>query len=99
MRTALLLLVMTSPAIAGPPTIEAAQDAYVRGDYQQARSIAEKLVRSEGERAWRLIAASSCFLKEPDRAQSAADHIVTSVAHMYVEAVCRRRGIEIKPRD
>ncbi len=74
--------------------LQNAQDAYVHGQYQTAIDLAKKSTKGQPSRAWRIIGASSCFLK--DRAGAvAAFGKLDGQGKNFLKYVCSRQAITI----
>lgn len=69
-----------------------AQDAYVHGRYAEAIGLAEQM--KDKARASRIIGASSCFLKKPERARAAYDGL-DAPGRMFLKHVCERNGVTL----
>jgi pSer/pThr/pTyr-binding forkhead associated (FHA) protein/tetratricopeptide (TPR) repeat protein len=71
-----------------------ARDAYVHGQYANAIEIAKKAVKSQPNQAWRLIGASSCFLKDRNGAVQAWNKLDTQ-GRSFLKYVCSRNAITV----
>jgi RNA polymerase sigma-70 factor (ECF subfamily) len=80
--------VLTADALAD------AQAAYIRGDYHQAITLARPQAASHPQKAWRIIGASSCFLKDAAGA-TAAHNELDDQGRKFVTYVCSRNGITL----
>ena len=89
----------TTPAEQVRPTaedvLEAAQDEYVAGHYAAAITQARTQLSAEPDKAWRLIGASSCFLKDRKAATNAFSHL-DAEGKQFVVYVCSRNGVQLK---
>jgi len=75
--------------------VQAAQEDYVHGNYAGAIEKARKAARGTCvARAWRLIGASSCFLKDKSGAVAAWNRL-PNTDRKFLEYVCARNGIEM----
>ena len=76
--------------------LKRAQKAYIEGDHRaavsQARQVVQLIPDSMG--AWQIIAASSCYMKNPSEARQAARRVDTT-RRVLVEKICRRNGIQL----
>lgn len=72
-----------------------AQDAYVHGQYQDAIDLSEHLIDSQPGRAWRIIGASSCFLRDKAAAMKAWRHM-DATGKQFLGYVCSRNDITLK---
>ena len=75
-------------------TLQEAQDAYVHGQYQNAIELAKKAVKAQPGRAWRIIGASSCFLKDRGGAVNAFGKL-DAQGRNFLKYVCSRQAITI----
>ena len=74
-----------------------AQDDYVHGKYESAITKARKANASAGGsngKAWRIIGASSCFLKDKNGAVAAWNKLST-MDRQFLKYVCQRNTITI----
>jgi ABC transport system ATP-binding/permease protein len=71
-----------------------ARDAYVHGQYANAIEVAKKAVKAQPNQAWRLIGASSCFLKDRNGAVQAWNKLDTQ-GRSFLKYVCSRNGITV----
>jgi hypothetical protein len=69
-----------------------AQDAYVHGRYSEAIALAEQV--KDKARGNRIIGASSCLLKKPERARAAYDEL-DAPGRMFLKYVCERNGVTL----
>jgi len=72
----------------------AARDAYVHGHYATAIAIAKQAIKARPNQAWRLIGASSCFLKDRNGALLAWNQL-DSQGRSFLTYVCSRNAITI----
>jgi outer membrane murein-binding lipoprotein Lpp len=84
----------TAPLQPEDPQLIAAQDAYVHGEYDKAKTIARKLITSSPSKAWRIIGASECFLKNLDGARDAYQH-VGQQERQFLAYVCSRNNLKL----
>jgi hypothetical protein len=80
--------------VAAEKALLAARDAYVHGQYANAIEIAKKAVKAEPNQAWRLIGASSCFLKDRNGAMQAWNNLDTQ-GRSFLMYVCSRNSINL----
>jgi hypothetical protein len=82
-----------------PPdaTLEQAQKAYVAGRYAEAITLAREGRAAQPSRAWRIIGASSCFLKDAAGA-GAAWRELDEQSRKFVEYVCANNRVTIDKR-
>lgn len=73
---------------------QAAQELYKKGQFKKAIDAAEALKRYDTERAFRIIGASACMLKDLSLAQTALRNTIKS-AKQYIIYVCQRNGVDI----
>ena len=71
-----------------------AQDAYVQGEYKKAIELARTGVDTFPARAWRVIGASQCFLKDKAGAHEAWTHLDAS-GKQFLKYVCGRSGVAL----
>jgi pSer/pThr/pTyr-binding forkhead associated (FHA) protein len=71
-----------------------AQDAYVHGQYTNAIELAVKLKKMQPGKAWRIIGASNCFLKDRSGAMSAYSKL-DPTGRQFLKYVCSRNAITI----
>ena len=76
------------------PRLFAAQDAYVHGNYVDAIKLAEKAVGSAPDKAWRIVGAANCFLKNVGGAKSAYGHL-DEPQRAFLRYVCQRNGVKL----
>ncbi len=88
----------TPPANANNPIADKiyqeAQDAYVHGQYANAIELANKLKKLQPAKAWRIIGASNCFLKDRTGAMSAWGKL-DPTGRQFLKYVCSRNAITI----
>jgi pSer/pThr/pTyr-binding forkhead associated (FHA) protein len=71
-----------------------AQDAYVHGQYANAIELANKLKKLQPGKAWRIIGASNCFLKDRNGAMQAYGKL-DPTGRQFLKYVCSRNAITI----
>jgi pSer/pThr/pTyr-binding forkhead associated (FHA) protein/tetratricopeptide (TPR) repeat protein len=81
-------------AVAAEKVLLDARDAYVHGQYANAIEIAKKAVKAQPNQAWRLIGASSCFLKDRNGAVQAWNKLDTQ-GRSFLKYVCSRNAITV----
>lgn len=74
--------------------LQDAQDAYVHGQYANAIETAKKAAKSEPLKAWRIIGAASCFLKDRSGAQQAWNKLGPQ-ERSFLKYVCSRNAIAV----
>jgi pSer/pThr/pTyr-binding forkhead associated (FHA) protein len=74
--------------------LQDAQDAYVHGQYSTAIGLAKGAVKGQPSRAWRIIGASSCFLKDRNGAVAAYGKL-DGQGRNFLKYVCSRQAITI----
>ncbi len=74
--------------------LQEAQDAYVHGQYAMAIDLAKKAMKSQPAKAWRLIGASYCFLKDRAGAVSAFGKL-DAQGKQFLKYVCSRNTITV----
>ncbi len=98
LRTTLVAMLAAAPALATEPSanriLDDAQDAYVHGKYKKAIELARPVTDADPPRAWRVIGAASCFLKDRAGALEAWSH-VDGQAQSFLQYVCKRNGVAI----
>jgi hypothetical protein len=92
-RTIGILLMLAGTALADGP-LDSARDAFVRGDYKKAITLAREQVPTEPGAAWRVIGASTCFLKDQPGAREAYDRLGPE-GQQFLRYVCRRNGVVV----
>jgi pSer/pThr/pTyr-binding forkhead associated (FHA) protein len=70
-----------------------AQDAYIHGQYANARDLAMPITKGL-PKAWRIVGASSCFLKDKDGATKAFNKL-DSQGKQFLKYVCSRNGMTV----
>ena len=93
-----LLLAFTGLSFADEGLPAAAQ-AYSTGDYEKARQLARGAEKSEPQKAWRLIGASSCFLKDRGAALDALSHLPGKPDIEFLRFACNKNSVEISDED
>lgn len=78
----------------GDDTLRRAQDAYVRGDYDDAVELAKQVLPQDPHKAWRIIGASSCFKQDAAGAGAAWDALDRS-GRKFIEYVCKRNDVTL----
>ncbi len=73
-------------------TLSDAQDAFVNGDFREAISLARTVHLINPTRAWRIIGAAACNLKEAKLASEAFRHL-DSASRQYLIYTCQRQGL------
>ncbi len=91
---ALLCLIANTTALGEESPIEAARSAFVKGDYHKAIELARPRVAIEPDAAWRVIGASSCFLKDRAGAKEAYGRL-DAKGQAFVKYVCSRNEITV----
>ena len=71
-----------------------AQDSYVHGQYASAIESAKKAIKSQPTKAWRLIGASYCFLKDRNGAVTAFGKL-DAQSKQFLKWVCTRNAITV----
>jgi pSer/pThr/pTyr-binding forkhead associated (FHA) protein len=71
-----------------------AQEAYVHGQYATAIDLAKKGTKSQPSKAWRIIGASYCFLKDRGGAVSAFGKL-DAQGKQFLKYVCSRNAITV----
>lgn len=70
-----------------------AQTCFVNGDFRGSISTAQKVVKASPVRAWRIIGAAACSLKDVKLA-TAAYKKLDSAGRQYLVYGCQRQGIQ-----
>lgn len=83
---------LVTPAV--EKQLQDAQDAYVHGQYANAIEIARKAQRAAPSKAWRIIGASSCFLKDKNGAVQAWNKL-DAQGRQFLKYVCSRNSITV----
>lgn len=73
-------------------TLSRAQTEYVDGNFRQAVEIASSVQRVNPTRAWRIIGAAACNMKDLKLASEAFKHL-DSASRQYLVYTCQRQGI------
>ena len=73
-------------------TLSRAQTEYVNGNFSQAISEAKSVQRINPTRAWRIIGAAACNMKDIKLANEAFRHLETA-SRQYLVYTCQRQGI------
>jgi pSer/pThr/pTyr-binding forkhead associated (FHA) protein len=89
----------TPPLKGGPDpgsekALQEAQDAYVHGQYANAIELAKKAMKAQPGKAWRLIGASYCFLKDRGGAVTAFGRL-DAQGKQFLKYVCSRNAITV----
>jgi hypothetical protein len=74
--------------------LQEAQDDYVHGAYQSAIEKAKKAVKAQPSKAWRIVGASSCFLKDRGGAVQAWNKL-DAMGRQFLKYVCSRNAITV----
>ncbi|MEO6950329.1 MAG: FHA domain-containing protein [Polyangia bacterium] len=74
--------------------LQEAQDSYVHGQYASAIDSAKKAMKSQPAKAWRLIGASYCFLKDRNGAVTAFGKL-DAQGKQFLKWVCTRNAITV----
>jgi pSer/pThr/pTyr-binding forkhead associated (FHA) protein len=74
--------------------LQEAQDAYVHGQYTKAIDDAKSAVKAQPSKAWRIIGASQCFLKNRDGATQAWNKL-DAQGRQFLKYVCSRNAITV----
>jgi pSer/pThr/pTyr-binding forkhead associated (FHA) protein len=74
--------------------LQDAQDAYVHGQYASAIETAKKASRAQPSKAWRIIGAASCFLKDRNGAMQAWNKLGAQ-ERSFLKYVCSRNAITV----
>jgi hypothetical protein len=82
------------PNPAAEKLLQDAQDAYVHGQYANAIETAKKAAKSEPLKAWRIIGAASCFLKDRNGAMQAWNKLGPQ-ERSFLKYVCSRNAITV----
>lgn len=96
-RLALALLASLTLAAAAraDDQLAAAEQAYADSAYARARDLAHRAAGTQPAKAWRLIGASSCFLKDRSGALDALSHLPGGPDIEFLRFACARNGIEL----
>jgi pSer/pThr/pTyr-binding forkhead associated (FHA) protein len=84
----------SQPNPAAEKLLQDAQDAYVHGQYANAIETAKKASKSEPLKAWRIIGAASCFLKDRTGAMQAWNKLGPQ-ERSFLKYVCSRNAITV----
>ena len=84
----------SQPNPAAEKLLQDAQDAYVHGQYANAIETAKKAAKSEPLKAWRIIGAASCFLKDRNGAMAAWNKLGPQ-ERSFLKYVCSRNAISV----
>ena len=84
----------SQPNPAAEKLLQDAQDAYVHGQYANAIETAKKAQKSEPLKAWRIIGAASCFLKDRGGALQAWNKLGPQ-ERSFLKYVCSRNAITV----
>jgi pSer/pThr/pTyr-binding forkhead associated (FHA) protein len=74
--------------------LQDAQDAYVHGQYANAIETAKKAAKAQPSKAWRIIGAASCFLKDRGGAMQAWNKLGAQ-ERSFLKYVCSRNAITV----
>ena len=93
MRTTLsvFLLLCAAPVAAEESPLASAQQAFVKGEYNKAIALAQPAIASDPLKAWRLIGASNCFLKNRAGSLEAYKHLEAD-GQKFLKYVCSERN-------
>ena len=91
-RIAALLLFALTALAAG--SLDDAREAFVKGEYKKAIALAEPHLGTEPIDAWKVIGASSCFLKDKARAKEAYAHL-DAKGQSFLKYVCSRNSVAL----
>jgi pSer/pThr/pTyr-binding forkhead associated (FHA) protein len=86
-----------APEAPSPQTeklLQDAQDAYVHGQYANAIELARKAAKASPSKAWRIMGASSCFLKDRNGAMTAWNKL-DAQGRQFLKYVCSRNAITV----
>jgi ABC transport system ATP-binding/permease protein len=83
---------VVTPAI--EKRLQEAQDAYVHGQYANAIELAKGAAKAAPSKAWRIIGASNCFLKDRNGAMSAWNKL-DAQGRQFLKYVCSRNAITV----
>src|SRR5947199_104864 len=83
-----------APSAATEKLLQDAQDAYVHGQYANAIELARKAAKSSPSKAWRIMGASSCFLKDRNGAMTAWNKL-DAQGRQFLKYVCSRNAITV----
>jgi hypothetical protein len=92
----MLVLVLALLSLGGgADPLAPAEDAFVKGEYQRAIALATRQLDEHPQRAWRVLGACYCFLKDAPRAQEACDHLDAD-GQRRLRYVCNRNKVTLK---
>jgi hypothetical protein len=83
-----------APTADDEKSLQAAQEAYVHGDYVGAIKLAKRVAPSLPAKAWRVVGASSCFLKDVEGAREAYSRLGEQERE-FLRYVCARNTVEL----
>ncbi len=86
-----MLLMSTAGA---QDALEPAREAFVKGEYKKAIALAQSHVSDAPQKAWRVIGASDCFLKDAAGAREAWDKL-DAEGQAFLKYVCARNKIAL----
>jgi hypothetical protein len=89
----LLLLIWLALAPKDDP-LEAAREAFIKGDYARAITLARPLIATAPAAAWRVIGASYCFLHDKPGAMEAYRALEPS-GQQFLKYVCARNSLTL----
>jgi RNA polymerase sigma-70 factor (ECF subfamily) len=78
-----------APLPADADVLLRAQDAYVKGQFDDAIALAKEGMGQDESKAWRIIGASNCFLQNAEGAIEARDQL-DAQGKKFIEYVCQR---------
>jgi hypothetical protein len=82
------------PTAEDEENLQAAQKAYVHGDYASAIRLAKRAAPSLPAKAWRVVGASSCFLKDLAGAREAYSRLGERERE-FLRYVCARNALTL----
>lgn len=97
MKSSLLgLFVLCAAGIANadPDILKQAEAAYVDGQYANSIELAQKGMADDSLRAWRILGANYCMLKDKTKAQEALTKL-DAPGQKYLRYVCKRQTITL----
>jgi cell division septum initiation protein DivIVA len=83
-----------APTAQDEADLQAAQAAYVHGDYAGAIKLAKRAAPALPSKAWRVVGASSCFLKDVAGAREAYQRLGDQQRE-FLRYVCARNAIKL----
>src|SRR4051812_34089430 len=86
-------------AFAQGDALKLAEEAYQQGHYPQARELGRQAVAKEPVKAWRIVGASSCAMKDRAGALEALGHLPAKADAELIRFACQRAGVEISDED